>query len=253
MAPIDINNQEISSITLNGSTEIDTVTVNGQEVFSAGPDIPASPTLRLKAESLTDSLNNGDTVSTWDDISGNSNDATANGTPQLQTNVLNGNAVVDYNGSEYHIAPNLYSGGESRTLAVVLNSERSGYGATAGQAGNNGTNNWFLIRATSDNTNDVNVFANDVDFNIVKSPPYYAMVTYDGSTVRTFKDGQEGNSSSLNLSTNNTGFYIAARERSGDNDSLLDGQIAEVLVYPRALNSSERASLIDYFQNEYGI
>ena len=34
MAPIDINNQEINSITLNGSTEIDTVTVNGQVVFS---------------------------------------------------------------------------------------------------------------------------------------------------------------------------------------------------------------------------
>jgi len=38
MAPIDINNQEINSITLNGSTEIDTVTVNGQEVFSATPE-----------------------------------------------------------------------------------------------------------------------------------------------------------------------------------------------------------------------
>jgi len=35
MAPIDINNQDINSITLNGSTDIDTVTVNGQEVFSS--------------------------------------------------------------------------------------------------------------------------------------------------------------------------------------------------------------------------
>jgi len=35
MAPIDINNQEISSITLNGNTDIDTVTVNGQTVFKS--------------------------------------------------------------------------------------------------------------------------------------------------------------------------------------------------------------------------
>jgi len=35
MAPIDINNQEIDSITLNGNTDIDTVEVNGQEVFSS--------------------------------------------------------------------------------------------------------------------------------------------------------------------------------------------------------------------------
>jgi len=35
MAPIDINNQEISSITLNGNTEIATVTVDGQTVFSS--------------------------------------------------------------------------------------------------------------------------------------------------------------------------------------------------------------------------
>jgi hypothetical protein len=39
MAPIDINNQEISSITLNGNTDINTVEVNGQEVFSSGPQI----------------------------------------------------------------------------------------------------------------------------------------------------------------------------------------------------------------------
>ena len=39
MAPIDINNQDINSITLNGNTDVDTVTVNGQTVFSSTPPV----------------------------------------------------------------------------------------------------------------------------------------------------------------------------------------------------------------------
>jgi len=64
MAPIDINNQEISSITLNGNTEINTVEVNGQEVFSSGID-PVIDTFDYLSSGENLDGNNG-----WTDTSG---------------------------------------------------------------------------------------------------------------------------------------------------------------------------------------
>jgi hypothetical protein len=64
MAPIDINNQEISNITLNGNTDVDTVTVNGQTVFTSGPGLTAEESA-IAIYPLSSNLNDITAGASW--------------------------------------------------------------------------------------------------------------------------------------------------------------------------------------------
>jgi len=63
-----------------------------------GPDIPDSENLQARYDATKLSLSDGESVSTWDDETGNGYDLTAGTAPTFKTSVINGNPVVRFDG-----------------------------------------------------------------------------------------------------------------------------------------------------------
>ncbi|MCX5635363.1 MAG: hypothetical protein NTW55_05965 [Planctomycetota bacterium] len=72
-------------------------------VQAAAP-VTSGLVLHLDANAIT-GLNNGDTVTTWADISGSGNSATAIGDPSYHTGVINGKPVVRLDGDDSFLSP----------------------------------------------------------------------------------------------------------------------------------------------------
>ena len=96
-----------------------------------------TPLVRLKAQDLS-SLGNGAAVGSWSDtatgdsFNGSLSQATAANKPTLQTNVLNGHAVVSFDGNDSltsSTANSLPSSGKGITVIAVANHDASGNAA----------------------------------------------------------------------------------------------------------------------------
>jgi uncharacterized sulfatase len=96
-----------------------------------------TPLVRLKAQDLS-SLGNGAAIGSWSDtatgdsFNGSLSQATATNKPMLQTNVLNGRAVVSFDGNDSltsSTANSLPSSGKGITVIAVANHDASGNAA----------------------------------------------------------------------------------------------------------------------------
>jgi len=237
MAPIDINNQEISSITLNGNTDIDTVEVNGQEVFSASPTL--SITNGLKAHYVFDSNNT-------EDLSVNNNDATLVNTSFNSNGGPNGNGAMVTNADvNSYIDTNFVAGDGDMTIFL------------SGRVRNpDGSNNQDLWQTESPEWQpgvwvETNTMRNHFGVNHPDGHFSDSSISIDGSTFFNF-GGRSSNSRGADnildgqvlsrFSTNN--FF----DRNSGNSTLKLGgveyaqsglDILEFVFFDRALSSSE--------------
>jgi len=216
MAPIDINNQDINSITLNGNTDVDTVTVNGQEVFSSGPTVVTS-----FSDSFENGLTNWQNVGSGPDCSVSSSFAT-DGSFSLQGNgsgssapavvtdtvLFSGNKFIlefdfrltqyeDFNGFQAGLLSNDGTGGGDLPRLRWVYSERSNYSRLQ------------LDDGSSSVITDIGFYPN-------LNQTYSARLEYINDSLELFiNNSSVGTSSSNSISFNNLSIYFRFAEIDG--------------------------------------
>lgn len=214
-------------------------------------------TLHLKADSL--SLNDGDSVSTWADQSGNSNDATqatASNQPKYKTGIINGEPAVLSDGSnDFLDLPSLgISGSDNRHVFIVgryqtltLNENRLFQFNDSGSTGTRWTvrlngGNLRIELAGSGYTSGLSVAAD---------MPFIAACALDGTTlgghVLRLNGDEESASGTNTVNTTDSANTIF------DSNQPYDGYIAEIILYNRALSASEVTQIEDYLNRKYHI
>ena len=213
--------------------------------------------LHLDANSITG--NDGDLVNSWSDTSGNGNDATqatSNNQPTLVTNELNGNNVVRFDGVDDWIGgidSNLIKNTDYTVIAVEGRSSNKNTNYFFGNSGSCTTNTCLHLGYRSDTVLTLAQFANDLDATILGyTSKQFALNSFQhtGTTMKIFREGGLlGSKSSTNLLNNSSDFTVSRV----NGNAYYQGDIAEILVYDRALSNSERKQVECYLANKYDL
>ena len=200
-------------------------------------------------------LNDDDAVTQWDDLSTTANNATQ-GTSSLQptfkTNQINSLPAVRF-------ASDQLNTGVAKALRPVT--------AFAVVKSNNVGNNRVLIGATTGgvdagsfgwrhNASKQNLLREGVEgvgtstTNLTSSQWQLWDVTWDSSGHEFGLDGSNDGSGSAGGAPTSRAIRIGARANESDR---WDGDIAEIIVYDRALTSSERGDVRNYLLTKYGL
>ena len=222
--------------------------------------------LWLDATTIT-GVADGARLTTWPDLSGNSNDAanTDDPRPLYQTNVQNSLPVVEFDGTDaaLDITASMVNGDSDRTYALVFADAAAdggnhtgslmgiGHGADAGT--------WFVLQARISGTAGTEGFpyvagySNDTESaTVITTGFHYALVTYDGTTVVVRLDGSQVASEAQALTTDDLGFQIGYSNEGGGAE-FLNSSIGEMLVYNSVLSAAQIALLEGYLSAKWGL
>ena len=229
---------------------------------------PTGLQLWLRADLIPGS--NGSSVSQWLDPSGNGNNVsqgTSSNQPTLITGTLNGKSVVRFNGSTKFMSGSASSNLNPSTISVIALYRLSGTSSNARLISQP-----FYAPSTISSVASWGLFANttalDPGFDQVVSGSYIPLSStaatlintpclaegiFDGATSRVYLGGTLTNSYSiagaLNYSGSAPNFYLG-RDNFGD---WLNGDIAEIFVYNRALSDPERNDIEAYLAQKYNL
>lgn len=223
----------------DGETDSVTRTVTVEAAPAPGPftDPSSLPglVLWLQADAIV-GLADGDPVATWTDRSGAGNDASqpvAGKRPTYRTGVANGGPALFFDGSDDGMTTATDPGTQA-TVVVV-------YASRAGATGKalNGGFSFFMGPYVGRYRNYTGQYA---------TGPKVAAGRWLVQTLRQSVAGAElFVDGAFEASTNRTADPVALRlGREGSYGSILDGWIAEVIVYDRSLGDDELADLHDW-------
>lgn len=226
----------------------------GNTSCSISPDNISGLKLWLKADSLSQS--DGSTVNSWIDSSGNSNTVVAGNAPLFYNNIINGKPVVRFNGSSNRLfkVPASGLGTNYSSFFVIRRNvistqemilQLSPAGCT------NGLSFYFLNTNAlrTDKCGDgASALNTSVFFN--NTQPSYFSVHYNGSSVNTFLGGNADTNLNYVMAISPTNIYLGSDSASAN---FFNGDIAEIIVYNVALNSSERICIDNYIGQKYGL
>lgn len=219
-----------------------------------GPDSLSGLSCWLKADSL--SLNDNDTVVTWNDSSGNARNGTGVNLPKYRTAVLNGKPIVRFSNVDYFNLATDWSGFTAGHvfLVVKLLSDPPSSNARSGL--------WIM---STDATNAHYAFSDNIIYDGFGSnarkttvDPGPSLASWRVYEVRSasgawqpFLDG-----TSLQASVANTVAFPAAT-KLGVSDVgstvFLDGDVAEFIFYNRVLSGAEPETVKAYLENKYAL
>jgi hypothetical protein len=193
----------------------------------------------------------GTNVTAWGDQSGNGNNATAYNNPQLITNALNSKPVISFNGStSYASFPISLSAATDRTIFIVgkyndVNREQEGFLAL-------GTDQGYVFRESQ--TQLTYYYTGEGQISAPASiVTNYHIVTvnhlYVGDSAMAI-NGTFGNGQGIELYAINDG-RIALRSLIGGEYASVN--IAEIIIYNRQLNGTERGQVQSYLNTKYAI
>lgn len=211
---------------------------NPNATATASPDSLSGLALWLKADAL--SLADGATVSTWADSSTNGRNATlAQGTPTFETNELNGKPVVRFpaNGESSLTFPTLTN---IRTVFWVVKETAAAPHFLLGD-----DNTYHFHRGTAGGT---------------LWDAAYASANVRNGTTKLNGTGINGTTTALGagwkvvslVTAGNVEASRLSRDRSIAGRSW-DGDVAEVIIYDRALTANEEVLVGGYLAQKYGI
>jgi Big-like domain-containing protein/concanavalin A-like lectin/glucanase superfamily protein len=240
------------------------VTVESQ-AFS--PDDLAGLELWLAADAIVGPAD-ADPVTTWEDESGNGRDATqetAGEKPTYRTGVLNGKPVVRFDGGDLLEITPFFTGFTAGTIFTVVKIVAD---PTAG---------------TIDG-HPINIFGSDLEHSFYPisggvdvydtfgttarkqlgdlTPSLAAWRIYNAISAandwRAYLDGTLVFSTVTNTVGWNDGAVLpvligASRRSVAEGARTLDGDIAEIIMYSRALSDTERQQVEDYLMDKYGL
>jgi len=240
--PIDIDGAEIQRATIDGE-DVSEITIDGQQTagFSIIPD---SAVLHLDASALN--LQDGDSVSTWSDLTSNGDFVSETSTasePVFRSNQINSKPAVEFNES-------ILAGQRDfiREVFFVAMNPTTGDNA-AGQLENLAGDefNGRVIRtvANGDSAYTGSTFVSD-DNDFSKD----GQMRIDGVSTNDYVDGQFhilNQVATADRLLSDIGF------NKGNTDRFFTGFLAEILWYDRELSASERDSERNRLATKYGI
>jgi autotransporter-associated beta strand protein len=216
--------------------------------LAAGPAGVTDAVLWLDAAQLI-GLNNGDTVSSWTDMSGNNNHATlSKGAPKYQTNVLNGQPIMRFTAADMFATANLSAQFPSAaTLFIVATINSSGYDLLyTGSA----WNEWWRY-----NGNGYSYPA------VFRSPRIEGYCTMPTAGTRLFT--VSSSASAWRMSIDGIRKGVASGSYSAGGVQNIPGNaneaspcacdIAEVIEFNRVLTAGEESAVNTYLANKYGL
>ena len=189
----------------------------------------------------------GGSVATWTDRSGNNRNAITGLAPTYITNVLNGNPVVRFSSSQY-LTHSGYSPGNVAMTYVLVERNLSGYvgAAPISWRSTSSRNSGIIFQ----NNSGIQPFSNSQAFNNTTGRYWIYRQNNTGS-------GDDGivNGVSVSPTSNDTGningpFDIGRRNVSS---IYCSGDIAEIIVYNRAITNTERTTLSSYLSQKYNL
>lgn len=201
--------------------------------------------LWLRADAIA-GLNDGDVVDEWTDSSGNGNNATQTGgnRPVYKTDIINGKAVVRFNGSTNYLDITSMNMQPATVFAVVK------YDLPAVNApflGNDTNNSFFGYY-----NNTIYYYSTIANMNVANTTPAtfqiitgHAQPFVSNSSIRI--DGSPVVSGNYNWGAS-TFVYISRRDAER-----FKGDIAEILFYNTNLSSTDIIQVEGYLSSKYNI
>jgi hypothetical protein len=244
-----------------------TVAISAALTLSA-QNLPVTSDLQLwlKADAGV-TLDGGGGVTQWDDQSGNGNHAiqsTASLAPTVLANALNNKPVLHFDGVDDYLSvassPSVSFTGDLTTFFVVRFTDFSNYRAVWAKTANNfpAPTDYYILPGSgrpqvyrgSGTGAGLGSFASSVAL----TAGSYMTVGFgiEGTTCAHFLAGNVASSGSISVPTADTGAPLLIGTR-GDLFTKMKGEIAEIVIYSRALTPAERASVADYLAQKYGI
>jgi hypothetical protein len=214
--------------------------------------------LWLRAEDLA--LSDNDPVSTWTDLSThgrNATQGTANLQPVYKTSILNGRPVVRFsavpNGQEDYMAGSSPSLTDFTVYMVAKWNSGTSSDAQIFSLGSGG--GAFTVSSTS----NMVTITRDTD-----SPTFSDLSVLDGQfqILGIWYSALGGHSAAKNANNSSHSGLLSGRPPTGANyrvganaapNFMLDGDIAEILVYSSELSGSQRSDLFRYLNSRYAV
>jgi len=218
--------------------------------------------LHLDADAIT-GLSDNDSVTQWDDLSGEGNHATQTteaNRPTYKTGVLDGKPVVRFDGSNDHLLVSSFSHLNEKSGATIIFMYKHA-DTHSGQ---------YLIWADGNILIDaVNDFGNPTGWNnfrvrwnlggtwrndhiaaISTQEWQQVVITFDGGETKFYTDGNivyTGSDTQTSISASSPNYMLGGRAAG----RYFDGDIAEILIYDRALSGSEREQVEQYLGEKW--
>lgn len=258
-----------------------TVSAGGNSYFLAARYSSVGGLALWLAADLSFGTNGGNSVSTWTDLSGNSNNAVqtdGSAQPLYITNSINGLPVVRFDGvDDQLVVPNISGTNNFTIIAVARTSgqetivpeSNSGVGGSQGEQyllsdnrpldtgntnnsgagvslGDNGVSvfEYQWMPSGPDQTPPQAVFAGAVGTNAA-----LVSVVYSANQPSIYLNGSLVRVGLTSLRSN----VFAPREIGGDAYGFFNGDIAEILIFNRALSDSERVVVESYLDDKYAV
>jgi hypothetical protein len=199
------------------------------------------------------------TGTTWTDLSGNNNNGTLINGPTFDS--ANGGSIV-FDGTNDYVSsfPIQISGNGSKTVSCffkINTTIRSGLCGTRNF--DTGPNGWVLCvnRTTSGNLSYFHTSGSilEIAAGISTNTWYNACVTYDVSTAiaTLYLNGIIIGSPATSFTTINSSSFNGVIGAEAVNGGFLNGNIAQTLIYNRALSSTEVLQNYNATKNRYGL
>jgi hypothetical protein len=216
----------------------------------------------------------GGNVSQWTDQSpfgNNAVQASGGNQPTLTSNAINGEPALTFNGSSSYLSipdnPTLRPS-TMTVIAVASSAGTSGYTHILGKPyySSSSWNAPYLAYELSLNPTGVPLFSCSVAGTggydgtgtaVIPNQSYVLSGTYDGSTVSFCENGGPPSTTSISGAIDNgdstTKNLVIGQASVNSPREFFNGQIAEVLIYNRALTTAERQQAEVYLADKYGI
>ena len=176
------------------------------------------------------------------------------GDPMLVAGVLNGSDVIDFDGSSAKLETTanltgLPAGAADRTVFAVINYRNGSFGGVAYGTGGAGNQAFGLVTNAEGNLT-VQAWANDEESLIQGQGTGWLVqsAVVNNNVLQHFANGFEIDDVPHTFNTVVTKMVIG-EEVAGLGD--IDMQIAAVLIYDRALSTTERTTVENYLQDKY--
>jgi len=218
--------------------------------LNAAPPVTTGLKLHLDASQLT-GLSDGATVNTWTDMSGLGNNATASGTPIYKTGILNGQAVIRFNGSSSFTTANLSAQFPSATTGFIVTTINNDDVYTLVHA-NPGVDEWWRWDGAGNVGQSYPGFFRSSRLN------NYTIMPNSGSHL--FALTSSASAWEMSINGVSQGVAGAAYSSAGaliignnPNSRALNGDIAEILIYDTVLSASDADLVGAYLSAKYGL
>lgn len=223
-------------------------TGDGTVLFSSGGGIPDSGDLQARYDATELSLADGDTVSTWGDETGNGNNLAAGGDPQYVADGINGNAVVQYDGTDdfHNVAWNAIS--QPFNYFIVAQVVTLGNNAEVLLTGDSTIASTFKRSDSNNFTWAINAGSNVESAENADTNAHIYASLFAGGTSTLREDGSQ--IASGDPGTNQLDGLTVADSAPGGNE--LNVNVGEILVYPQD-KSSIQADIENYLSDKWGI